>query len=83
MLFTAFFPFISFILSLFPPIFYLPLGVVEALSWFVSVSGYINIFVPLLRVVPILALIMFIRNFHIMNALARFIMRFIPGISGG
>lgn len=60
------------------PVLAIPIGIDEAFDLVASLVGYINIFVPLARVAPILALIVMIRNYSIMVALFRFVLRFIP-----
>lgn len=60
------------------PILAIPDGFETALTLFSSLVGYINIFVPLTRVAPILFLIVTIRNWNIVVAIIRFVLRFIP-----
>ena len=60
------------------PVLAIPEGFDAALTLVSSLVGYINIFVPLIRIAPILGLIVMIRNFNIVVALFRFVLRFIP-----
>lgn len=60
------------------PILAIPDGFEVALTLFSSLVGYINVFVPLARIAPILALTVLIRNFNIVISILRFILRFIP-----
>lgn len=60
------------------PVLALPLGFAEGISFFISIVGYINIFLPLVRLAPIFALIVLIRKWNIAVAILRFILRFIP-----
>lgn len=60
------------------PVLAIPDGFESALTLFSSLVGYINIFVPLARVAPILFLIVAIRNWNILIAIIRFVLRFIP-----
>lgn len=62
------------------PILALPVGFVEGISFFITIVGYINIFVPLVRLAPVIALIVLIRNWNIVVSILRFILRFIPFI---
>lgn len=62
------------------PVLALPLGFYEGVSFFISIVGYINIFVPLVRLAPIVGLIVLVRNWNIVIALLRFVLRFIPFI---
>ena len=64
------------------PILAIPDGFNEALHLFSSLVGYINVFVPVLRIAPILGLVVMIRNFNIVVAIFRFILRFIPFMGG-
>lgn len=65
------------------PILSLPVGFAEGVGFLISIAGYLNIFLPLLRLAPILGLIVMIRNWNIMIALLRFLLRFIPFLDGG
>ena len=60
------------------PVLSIPDGFNSALTLFSSLVGYINVFVPLTRVAPILGLIVMIRNWNIVIAILRFVLRFIP-----
>ena len=62
------------------PVLALPVGFAEAISFFISIVGYINIFLPVARLAPVLALIVLIRKWNIVIAVLRFILRFIPFI---
>jgi len=60
------------------PVLSIPDGFESALTLFSSLVGYINVFVPLARVAPILGLIVLIRNWNIVISILRFVLRFIP-----
>lgn len=60
------------------PVLSIPDGFSNALTLFSSLVGYINVFVPLTRVAPILGLIVLIRNWNIVISILRFVLRFIP-----
>jgi len=60
------------------PVLAIPDGFNSALTLFSSLVGYINVFVPLARVAPILGLIVLIRNWNIVISILRFVLRFIP-----
>ena len=60
------------------PVLSIPEGFEAALTLFSSLVGYINVFIPLVRVAPILGLIVMIRNWNIIISLLRFVLRFIP-----
>lgn len=64
------------------PVLSIPDGYEVALNLFSSLVGYINIFIPLSRVAPILLLVIAIRNWNIMIALLRFILRLVPFMGG-
>lgn len=64
------------------PVLAIPDGYQTALNLFSSLVGYINIFVPLSRVAPILVLVIAIRNWNIIIALLRFVLRLIPFMGG-
>lgn len=60
------------------PVISLPTGTAAAFTYLVSIVAYINVFLPLSRLVPILALIVLVRNFKVVIAVLRFILYFIP-----
>lgn len=60
------------------PIVSLPTGTAAAFTYLVSIVAYINVFLPLSRLVPILAFIVILRNYKIVIAILRFILYFIP-----
>lgn len=62
------------------PILALPAGFAEGVTFLTSIVGYINIFLPLARLAPIVACIIMVRNWNIGVALLRFLLRFIPFI---
>lgn len=62
------------------PILALPVGFAEAAGFFIRIVGYINIFLPLVRLAPILGFIVLVRNWNIAIAVLRFVLRFIPFI---
>lgn len=62
------------------PVLALPVGFVEAGGFFIRIVGYLNIFLPLVRLAPVLGLIVMVRNWNIVIAILRFILRFIPFI---
>lgn len=62
------------------PVLALPVGFAKGLGFLVTVIGYINVFVPLIKLAPIVALIIMVRNFKITIAILRFVLQFIPFI---
>lgn len=74
--------FIAFVSGFLAPISVvaLPSGFSAALGILSDLIGFINIFVPILRIVPIVGLILLVRNWRIVVALLRLILRFIPFI---
>lgn len=60
------------------PVVAIPDGFEAALTLFSNLVGYINIFVPVARVAPVLGLIVMIRNWNIVISVLRFVLRFIP-----
>lgn len=65
------------------PVLALPVGFVEGMSFLSGIIGYIGFFLPLQRLAPILALVVMVRNWNIVVAILRFILRFIPFMGGG
>lgn len=74
--------FITFVSGFLAPlsVVALPAGFSAALGILRDLIGFINIFVPILRIVPIVGLILLVRNWRIVVALLRLILRFIPFI---
>lgn len=68
----------GFVASL--PVISLPTGTAAAVTYLASIVAFINIFIPLARLAPILALIVLLRNYKIIVAGVRFILYFIPFI---
>lgn len=60
------------------PVVSLPDGVMAALTFFASVVGFINVFVPLTRLAPIVVFVLLLRNFKIVMSLIRSIFYFLP-----
>lgn len=60
------------------PVVSLPDGVTAALTFFASVVGFINVFVPLTRLAPIVVFVLLLRNFKIVMSLIRSIFYFLP-----
>lgn len=73
---------LSYFMS-FLPVLSLPSGVGQAIGWLTAVCGYINIFIPLASIAPIIGMIILVRNWFIVHSIIRFVMRFIPTLSGG
>lgn len=65
------------------PVLALPVGFVKGLGFLTEVVGFINIFVPLVRLAPVVSFIVLIRNWNILVAVLRFVLRFIPFMDGG
>ena len=74
--------FINLLLGLLAPlpILALPAGFASGISFLTSVVGYINVWLPLARLAPILGLVVLVRNWNIAVSLLRFVLRFIPFI---
>lgn len=68
----------GFISSL--PVISFPSGTSTAITYLASIASFINVFIPLARLAPILALIVLLRNYKIIVAGVRFILYFIPFI---
>lgn len=62
------------------PVLALPVGFAKAIGFLIDVVGYINVFVPVIKLAPIVALIIMVRNFKVTIALLRFVLQFIPFI---
>lgn len=62
------------------PVLALPAGFSAGISFLTSVVGYINVWLPLARLAPILALVVLVRNWNIVIAILKFILQFIPFI---
>ena len=56
----------------------LPAGFSAALGLLRDLIGFINIFVPILRLAPVVGLIILVRNWRVLVAILRFVLRFIP-----
>lgn len=64
------------------PVISLPTGAAAALTFATSVVGYINVFLPLARLAPIVVFILLVRYFRLVVAAIRFVLMFIPGFGG-
>ena len=62
------------------PVLSLPVGFVKGVAFLIDIVGLINVFVPVIRLAPLLSLIILVRNWKITISLLRFLMRFIPFI---
>lgn len=62
------------------PVVELPTGFMVSLDYFSNVIGYVNIFLPVVRLLPIVALIVLVRRFNIVTAIINWIIRLIPFI---
>lgn len=62
------------------PILELPIGFRNSLDYFSNVIGYVNIFLPVTRLLPVLAMIVLIRRFNIVMSIINWIIRLIPFI---
>lgn len=62
------------------PVLALPVGFVKGLGFLTDVIGYINVFIPVIRLAPIVGVIIMVRNWSIFVSLLRFVLRFIPFI---
>ena len=62
------------------PILELPTGFRTSLSYFSNVIGYVNIFLPVARLLPVLAMIVLIRRFNIVMSIVNWVIRLIPFI---
>lgn len=60
------------------PVIALPDGISAAFNLLSNLIGYINIFVPVAALAPVLALIILVRNWNIVMAVIRLVLRFIP-----
>lgn len=60
------------------PVISLPSGFMAALDFLKNVIGFINIFLPLSALLPIVLLIIALRNFNIIMAIVNWIIRLIP-----
>lgn len=62
------------------PVIALPYGMMQSLSFFSNVIGAVNVFLPVVRLMPILALIVAVRRLDIVVAIINWIIRLIPFI---
>ena len=62
------------------PVITLPDGVSSALDFVTNVVGFVNIFVPLQAIVPIIILIIAVRRFNVVMSVVNWILRLIPFI---
>lgn len=62
------------------PIVELPTGFMVSLDYFANVIGYVNVFLPVTRLLPILAMIVLVRRFNIVTSIINWIIRLIPFI---
>ena len=57
------------------PVLNIPYGFTQALSYLTNVVGFINVFLPLTSLVPIILLIIAVRNFNIVMSIINWIIR--------
>lgn len=62
------------------PIISLPDGFMQSLTFFSNVIGYVNVFLPVVRLLPVFALIVMVRRFDTVVAIINWIIRLIPFI---
>lgn len=62
------------------PVIALASGFTAGLNFLTQVIGFINVFVPLDKILPILVLLILIRGFNIIMAIVNWIIRLIPFI---
>lgn len=62
------------------PIVSLPEGMVVSLNYVKNVIGFVNVFLPVTRLLPIIAMIVLVRRFNIVTAIINWIIRLIPFI---
>lgn len=62
------------------PIVALPTGFMVSLDYFANVIGYVNVFLPVTRLLPIFAMIVLVRRFNIVTSIINWIIRLIPFI---
>lgn len=62
------------------PILELPVGFMVSLNYFSNVIGYVNVFLPVVRLLPILAMIVLVRRFNIVMSIVNWVIRLIPFI---
>ena len=62
------------------PIISLASGFSAGLNFLTQVVGFINVFVPLNRILPILVMLIMIRGFNIVMSIVNWIIRLIPFI---
>ena len=62
------------------PVLELPTGFMASLNYFANVIGYVNVFLPVVRLLPVFALIVMIRRFDIIMSVINWIIRLIPFI---
>ena len=62
------------------PVISLASGFTAGLNFLIQVVGFINVFVPLNRILPILVMLIMIRGFNIVMSIVNWIIRLIPFI---
>lgn len=62
------------------PVLALPVGFGKAIAFLINIVAFVNVFVPIIRLAPIISLIVLVRNWNIAVSMLRFVMRFIPFI---
>lgn len=62
------------------PVIALPVGIAKGLSFLTNVIGFVNIFLPLASLLPIILLIIAIRKFNIIMSVVNWVLRLIPFI---
>ncbi|MCM1233376.1 MAG: hypothetical protein NC489_24940 [Ruminococcus flavefaciens] len=62
------------------PVITMPDGFSAALVFLRNVVGYINLFLPINRLLPIIVLLIAVRNFNLVMAVVNWVIRLIPFI---
>ena len=62
------------------PVIALPYGIAKGLTFLANVIGFVNIFLPIASLLPIILLIITIRKFNVVMAVVNWVIRLIPFI---
>lgn len=60
------------------PVVTLPDGFMQSLNFFSNVIGTVNVFLPVVRLLPVFALIVMVRRFDMVVAVINWVIRLIP-----
>lgn len=60
------------------PVLALPAGFGAGIGFLVDVVGYINVWLPLVRLAPIIGFVVMVRNWNIIVSFFRFVLQLIP-----